>query len=85
MEIWAIGSLDPEETIIEFAEDFDITIPVLIDADGEAAKLYPYPMAFPTALFPQIWIVGVDGKVAYVSNHYEPDAIALVLQAELTP
>jgi hypothetical protein len=32
---------------------------------------------------PQNWIIGSDGRIAYVANIYDPEAIRAVLDAEL--
>ena len=35
------------------------------------------------AAFPQDWIIGSDGRVAYVNNAYEPDEMIDVIEREL--
>ena len=36
--------------------------------------------AFPTAAYPQDWIVGPDGTILYVNNGFEPDEMRFVLE-----
>lgn len=45
--------------------------------------LYPVAEAFPSAAYPQIWVVGTDGNIAYVANLLDYDAITAVIEAEL--
>ena len=43
---------------------------------------YMMQAAFDTAAYPQDWVIGTDGRVAYVNNGYEPDEIAAVVEQE---
>ena len=38
--VWAIASREREEAVRDWAETFDIDIPVLLDGDGSVAALY---------------------------------------------
>ena len=60
-----------------------LTYPVLIDADGSIFDAYTQQTAFGQAFFPQEWIIGADGRVAYVNNTYEPAAIVEIIEREL--
>jgi len=40
--------------------------------------------AFMSAAYPQDWIVGVDGKIAYANNAFEPDEMRAVIERELS-
>ena len=35
------------------------------------------------SVYPQDWIIGVDGTVVYVSTSYNPDEMTEILEAEL--
>jgi hypothetical protein len=39
--------------------------------------------AFPSAAFPQDWIVGPDGRIVYENNGFEPDEMRYVLEQTL--
>ena len=60
-----------------------LTFPVLIDADGAVYEAYSQQTAFDQTIFPQDWIIGADGRVVYVNNTYEAEAIAEIIEAEL--
>jgi hypothetical protein len=40
-------------------------------------------LAFPSAAFPQDWIVGPDGRIIYENNGFEPDEMRYVLEQAL--
>jgi hypothetical protein len=54
-----------------------------MDTDGTVVETYSQAMAFPTAAYPQDWIVGTDGTVVYVNNEFELDAMVAVIESEL--
>jgi peroxiredoxin len=82
--VWGIGGIDEDyETVANFVEYMGLTYPILIDADGSIFDAYTQQTAFGQAFFPQEWIIGADGRVAYVNNTYEPDAIIEIIEREL--
>ena len=81
--VWAIASREREEAVRDWAETFDIDIPVLLDGDGSVAALYQATMAFPTGAYPQEWVVGTDGVIEYYANEYEYEALVSVIEQEL--
>lgn len=40
-------------------------------------------MAFPTAAYPQEWLIGTDGVIAYYANEYEYGALTTAIEGEL--
>ena len=60
-----------------------LTFPVLFDGDGEVIGRYGRLRHSFGTVYPQDWIVGVDGKVAYVNPGYEPDEMRAVLDEQL--
>ena len=81
--MWGIGSQDDFATLEGFAKQMGLTFPVLWD-DGAAVKADYDPGKTPTnSVYPQDWIVGVDGRIAYVSTAYEPETMYAIIDAEL--
>ncbi len=58
-------------------------MPILLDAKNLVGTLYDQEMPFDTGAYPQEWIIGSDGKIAYVDNHFEYDAVIEILEREL--
>jgi hypothetical protein len=40
-------------------------------------------MAFPSAAFPQDWVIGTDGTIVYGNNGFELDAMITAIEGEL--
>ncbi len=76
---WAISD-EREETLADFRTAFDIELPILLDSNREAQKLYRGTMAFPTAAFPQTYVVDAEGKLVYYNNVHDTDELAAVLE-----
>ncbi len=84
MVIWAIGPDDELSKLSAYAEQLGLTYPVLYDPEGiEAHSQYVINSTTTNSVFPQDWIIGVDGKVRYVSTAYEPSHMIAVLEEEL--
>ena len=81
--VFGIGSEDSESALLNFRDSFGLTYPILYDGNGQVHAQYNLQSAFPTAAYPQDWVIGTDGRVAYVNNGYEPDEIAAVVEQEL--
>jgi peroxiredoxin len=81
--VWGIGSQDDFVTLEGFTKQMGLTFPVLWD-DGAVVKADYDPGKTPTnSVYPQDWIVGVDGRIAYVGTSYEPEEMFAVIDAEL--
>ena len=68
---------------MEFREDRGVTFPILFDEDGSVHADYSMQSDFLGTLYPQDWIVGVDQRIAYTDNVYEPAAMVAVIEEEL--
>jgi peroxiredoxin len=81
--VWGIGSQDSMEALTVFKEQMGVTFPILYD-EGEEAHAGYNPGSVPTnSIYPQDWIIGVDGTVVYMNTQYEPDEMKAVIEAEL--
>lgn len=83
MVVWGIGSNETEDLLTSFRDTLGITFPILNDTDGAVHDLYVQQTEFGDSIYPQDWIIGTDGDIAYVNNGYEPDEWVLVLEGEL--
>ena len=81
--VWAIATHEDEDTVRRWVEDFDISLPVLLDRDGAVSSQYQSTMAFPTGAYPQEWLIGTDGVIEYYSNEYQVDELRARVEAEL--
>jgi peroxiredoxin len=60
-----------------------LTFPILFDESGIVQGDYN-PGKTPTnSVYPQDWIIGVDGTVMYVNTVYDPDEIKALIETEL--
>lgn len=84
--VWGIGSpgskSETEESLREFRDAFGLTFPILLDEEGVVMEMYSQD-AFTVSPYPQDWVIGVGGQVAYVNTAYEADEMKSVLDAEL--
>ncbi len=62
LKIYAIAFKQSPEHLREFMQDFDVSFPVPVDADGEVAARYG-AFAFPTS-----FLVAADGRIHYSVN-----------------
>lgn len=77
--MWGIASDDDPEDLRRYADALGLSFPILLDEAGMVHNQYAIASAFPSAAYPQDWIVGPDGRIAYSNNAFEPDEIRLVL------
>ena len=84
MQVWGIASQEPAEVVGRFVEQYGITYPVLLDEDGSVNGLYHQDVAFPSAAYPQDWVINSDGLIVYVNNGFELDAMVTVLEDDLS-
>ena len=83
MVVWGIGGSDSYSDLESFRDQMGLTFPILYDPGGQVLYQYEQEWAFWNTIYPQDWVIGVDGKVAYVNSGYEPDEIIVVLDNEL--
>ncbi len=81
MVVWGIGWDDPE-LLGDFQEWLGVTYPFLHD-DGSVSVDYATEMAFPSAAFPQDWVIDRDGTFVYGNNYYELDEIVAAIERSL--
>ncbi len=84
MRVWGIAPDDAVDTLVRFRDYLGLTFPILVDVHRTAVSQYEmYPRDVPSALYPQDWIVGPDGRIAYGNTIYEPDEMHNILDALL--
>ena len=83
MQVWGIGSEDGRDVLEIFAEQMGITFPVLFDDGAVVQQDYNPGQNTTNSVYPQDWIIGVDGTVVYVSTSYNPEEMIEILEAEL--
>lgn len=83
MVVWGIGSMTPEDDIRNFAEYMGLTFPILLDSTGSLGDAYNLGMSFPSAAFPQDWVIGADGNIVYGNNAFELDEMIAAIESEL--
>ena len=59
-------------------------MPILIDSGGVVHSDYAQQHAFPSAAFPQDYVIGTDGVVVYANNGFELDAMIAAIETELS-
>ena len=75
--------MDSRNELERFRDQLGIEFPILYDDTGEVHAQWLQDVAFPSAAFPQDWLVDPEGRVAYANNTYEPDEIRALLDAWL--
>ena len=81
--VWGIASRETEERVRAWAEYHDVEMPLLLDLDGTVNGDYRMQMAFPTGAYPQEWLIGADGTIAYLNNRYEYSKLVTAIEAAL--
>lgn len=81
--VWGIASSEPETVVQGYVDTLGLTFPILLDEDSSVIETYAQQSAFPSAAYPQDWIIGTDGVVIYVNNGFELDAIVSAIENEL--
>ena len=66
-----------------YVAQLGLTYPVLMDPNAEVHREYAQQMAFPSAAYPQDWVIGTGGTVIYMNNGFELDAMISAIQGEL--
>ena len=81
MTVWGIASADSERDLQTFADQYGITFPILIDDQG-VHNQYAQETPFPTAAYPQDWVIGTDGTIIYMNNGFELDAMLSAIDSQ---
>ena len=81
--VWGIASRESAETVQRFVDQYGMTFPILLDTDERVNNTYAQEMAFPSAAYPQDWVIGTDGVVVYANIGFELDAMVAALEREL--
>lgn len=77
--VFGIATREPPEFVQRYADQLELSFPILLDGNGEALRAYDQTMAFPTAAYPQDWIIGPDGTIVYANNRFELAELTTVL------
>ncbi len=80
VEFWAIGSENEVDDLERFVEDLGLTFPILPDPSQAVFTAFELPEG--PGLYPREWLIDSTGHVAYVTNRFEPDALAAALAAD---
>ncbi len=83
MIVFGLVSDDTKEDAENFVKQMGVTFPVLFDEGGTVHALYEMESGGTSSVYPQDWVVGASGEVVYHNNHYEPDEMIAVIEAEL--
>ena len=81
--VWGIGSEDSRANLARFKEQMGISFPILFDDGAVVQQDYNPGRNATNSVYPQDWIIGVDGTVVYVNTRYEPDEMMAVINDEL--
>ena len=81
--VFGLGSQDSLATLQSFEEQMGLTFPVLYDGDSQVHDAYAQDLAFSGTAYPQDWLIGTDGNVAYVNNGYDPEALSALIEEQL--
>jgi peroxiredoxin len=68
----------------DFVEAYGIEMPVMLDVDGAVHDDWQLEALFKSGAYPQEWIVGTDGRIAYAAHEFEYDAVITILEQELS-
>lgn len=81
--VFGIASGESNDVVESFVDRLGITYPILMDRDSRVNHEYAQEMAFPSAAYPQDWVIGTDGVVVYANNGFELDAMLTAIDNEL--
>jgi peroxiredoxin len=83
VRVWGISSRESRAAVQRFADQYGLTFPILVDDDGSVSNTYHQDQAFPSAAYPQDWIVNSEGTIVYVNNGFELDAMITAIEDDL--
>ena len=72
LRVWGIASMDDESTVERFRDQLGVDFPLFVDPTGEVHAQWLQEISFPSAAYPQDWLIDPEGRVAYANNRYEP-------------
>jgi len=81
--VYGVASDDEVGVLEVFRDALGLSFPILVDPGGVVHAQYAMSSAFMSSAYPQDWIVGIDGRIVYANNAYEPDEMRAVLDLEL--
>ena len=73
--VFGIASREPNNVVEQYIAQLDVTFPILVDPDGSVHGNYQQQSAFPSAAYPQDWIISPESTIIYRNNGYELDAM----------
>lgn len=79
--VWAIASREDAALLEDFRDAYDVSLPILVDRDGRVADQYRMAMAYPTAAYPQEWLIDREGRIAWTANRYDRDQLEAQIDA----
>jgi peroxiredoxin len=83
--VLAIGPADDLEYLEAFRDELGLTMPVLYDENAKAHNAYQVQQAYEDTYYPQDFLIDPEGRVAYVSNTYEPERLQELIEEMLSP
>ncbi len=83
--VLAIAPDDQLAYVEAFRDELGLTMPVLFDEGGRVHAAWDVEQAYADTFYPQDYVISPSGDVVYVSNTYEPERLAEVLDALLSP
>ena len=81
--VWGIGSEDALATLQAAKEQMGLTYPILYDEGATVKASYNPGDKATNSMYPQDWIVGVDGTIIYVSTVYDPTTMIALIEGEI--
>jgi hypothetical protein len=79
--VFGIAVDEPNGVVQDFVNEFKLTYPVLL---GNQSLKNQYEIAGShVSPFPRDYIIGRNGKIAYASDEYDPEAMLAVIKKEL--
>ena len=83
--VWGIGSEDDRSALEAFREQMGITFPILFDPGRVVLDMYGDLRHDFGTRYPQDWIIGPDGRVLYINDEYDQDAMTDIIESVLEP
>ena len=80
--VWGIATNEPAANIRTYVEHLGLTFPILLDPNGAVHQNYQQTSAFPSAAYPQDWVIGADATIIYVNNGFELDAMRVAIESQ---
>lgn len=81
--VWGIASQDRREAVVRFQQQMGLTFPILFDEGSVVLNRFGNLRHSFDTVYPQDWVVGIDGRVAYASPGYRPEEMRAVIDAQL--